>query len=1534
MVDMTDPLNLVMPGPLPKEVKPAREDTGKTEDKIASVKSAVDTMPDAPIMPGLTLTEQLAQNNQAALRKKAEDDNTDILEVVKDKFMTETAGGTYLRRKYVMDKAREEAPDPTFKVTPDMLANQTEANQEWLAASASRADYETRLWDLKDWDEQQARSNALGPYVGFMASFMAGLPEGVLSGMAVARTAGALSVGSVRAAQSGKTSVALAQNFGENVVGNLAVLGAQSTWDTHVGPMDLAFGVGFAGVGTILSLPGVKRDIHTEAKFKDMQEQAMRDNADDVDAARHKLGEDATDEQVTAEVDRQRAAHIEDTIRSGDMPEDRKIFRDDEGVLRDDAEEEVKPPVTEEVEPPATEEVKQPPAEDVKQPTEEKQATEEKRPFSDKLPRELAGAKPRYKNAVVRFESDVDKALFIVSQKKPSKADAKYKEWLRSQGMDDSTIARRASELRDRIKAAHTAAKDADTVDILSARQPSYDPAAYASERDPFKAVVRLVSHPRKEISALAQRIMRALPDGEFNMLVLNKDQIRARSEELIKKHNVTGDSAKGLRALDRSYYDPYYHLIVMEDTDMRPGREWVMLHEAAHAATVLRMRKLGEDHPLIKELTRLREHVTMWVNSRAEIDDTVKARLADGSFKYLVQNNAEFVAGAFSTRDGAGGFIDMMKKIELPTKHESVWSSFVRTIQGILGMAPEDNSALTRLLDLSDRIMDSAIGKEAYVTWRGDFVTLAPNTPADLLNDPIAKKYGVSMRDMGTPARKAEAVAILSLIKKAIERAPAVNEARLSKLMDTALFSGGQATANVLARSKNLVARWISSELLESPGGATGRRATAAITRHMEERRFLGNTLNDVEAQYTQFRKERGATMAEDALGGRTRQQFDRLVALELEGRRAGATRPESHPTVVASADLLEAAYERMRAAQVAAKTVGWASLPESSVGYMPHRMSSTKVLNLTNAQKEGLHAALTDQFISIEGWDFTFADNLASRYIEGVERRGLGGFDAPIGMHQTGAADLVEDALRAMGMGADEVRATMKKFMAAGPGHTKKRINLDLTRDYTTAGGETFKLIDLFDTNQFDLLRSQAARVSGEVALAKHGVFGKAHLALIREAMATGDVNTRASARDLQAFDQIAAEFLNQPFGSQNKWVDRIMQYNALARLGGMGFTQAAETINGMVSVGVARTFAGIASMGRLRSEILALARGETVNNPLLKSLEDFGGAEFGTDSYKIVFPYDNSATGHNTYGPETVTLADRLLRGGAHVQGKLSFWRTIHAVQQRAFAEATVRKALEHIKGGNLDAQLNDMGVDEGLAKRIRGDLDSAATFENGRLTSFDITKLSDKHAATEFAQVVHRSVNQIIQGTFIGERGKWAHDPIARIMTQFRTFSLTSIEKQWARQRGNVGTAKSLGIIMGAMSVAAPLYIARTYVQSIGRKDQEDYLDKRLSWYAIARATLNYVAATGLAGDFLDAGQAVAGRAFEGNARGSSGGAGAKSFIGNMVSPSLGTIDDAWKAIQNTKDGTDPTDLIKVMPGSRLPYLFPAINALGN
>lgn len=797
----------------------------------------------------------------------------------------------------------------------------------------------------------------------------------------------------------------------------------------------------------------------------------------------------------------------------------------------------------------------------------------------------------------------------------------------------------------------------------------------------------------------------------------------------------------------------------------------------------------------------------------------------------------------------------------------------------------------------------------------------------ANLATDPLAEKYGFNLMPAATPQEAAEAKAVRALWERATNPEADWNkadyDAKLSKLLKNNVFSN---TSSTMLRSANPVMRMLAYELLENPAGAAGRRSTAALSKFITERAIMGNAINDLQMQYAKYRAAQGGSVVRDFTDGQLWERFNREVAVEIEARRMGAAGSDSEAVRLA-ADTLEAAYERSRLHQVNAKTIGWGSLPESSKGYMPHKLSPAKLRNMTNAQKQVLHSALVDQFQSIEGFDPSFSARLASKYIDRVESRAVGDYGTPVNIHQVGAAEVVEDALTAMGMSRPEVLAMMQRYMRGGASHTKARLKLDLLAEHDAGDGTTFRLLDLFETNQLNLLRSQAQRVSGEVALARHGIMGRPGLTLMRRAATFGEDGGKATDRELEALDQVSAEFLGAPFGTAaGKWADRAIQTTALARLGGMGFTQFAEYLNGVVPLGVSRVMAGVAGMPRLIGEARKLARGEKVDNPILSSLEH-EAAEFGTDSYKLVFPFDNPDLQYQLYGADTVTFADRVLRAGAHLQGKLSFWRAIHSAQQRGMAEQIVLKAVKYIRDGKQSKALADMGFTPEVSAQLKAQLDRFVEFDGDRVRSLDVTKL-DPALANEFIQAVHRGSAQIIQGTFIGETGPWVHNGMLRLLTQFRSFSITSIEKQWGRNVNNYGGMAALGILMGSMAFAAPIYIARTVVTSYGREDREKYLEEALAFERVARASMNYVAMSGLAGDFLDAASTLTGL---GKSTGGRTGQ-ATDFVGNVVAPSAGLANDLWKALQNTKDGTDVHELLRHMPFSKVPAVGWAVNAL--
>lgn len=712
------------------------------------------------------------------------------------------------------------------------------------------------------------------------------------------------------------------------------------------------------------------------------------------------------------------------------------------------------------------------------------------------------------------------------------------------------------------------------------------------------------------------------------------------------------------------------------------------------------------------------------------------------------------------------------------------------------------------------------------------------------------------------------------------------------------------------LARSPNPVARMIAGTLLESTTGGSGRRRTAALTKAMRERIYMGD-LARYEDTYVAWRNRRGGSMFKDALGNEHRAQFDRAVALERENRRLGLDRT-ADANVTKAADVLDEAYTRMRKDQQAAGTIGAARLGDDSVGYVHRVLSPQWIMGASNAQRTALSNKLAEQ-LSDEWGDPRFARDIAARYIDRVRTEAYGGVAVPANLASPEAAGILRDVLRAMAVPEDQIELQLGRFSRGGASHTKKRLDLDLTETIDLPDGGSFRMYDAFESDQAKLFQSYARRVSGEVALSQYGVLGDQGLKLLRRAMQFGPDGQRATPAELEAFDQVAAEFLGRPMaGTGNRYLDSLRLLAGASRLGGMAFTQFAEMANSIGLLGVTGALKYVRDMPSLISDV---AKGKP--SELLSSIELVGGP-LGQD-HRVIFPYQEP-NDIRIYGRDSISAFERIVRGGANAVPWLSGWHYVHAAQVRGISEQIVHKAMRFIRDGQEDVALAGMGITPELAARIKADLPLIARFdENGALVALDITKAADPAAMADFVQVVHRGGRQIIQGTYIGETGKWAHNDLLRILTQFRTFSITSMEKQWTRQRADFGTAKAFGLLMGSMAFALPIHLARVSIAAQGREDKETYLETQLSPQMLARATLNYVSLSGLAGDVLDAGAAVAGYEMTG-VRG-----GGKGVLDNV--PTIGYVNSAVQAVKER----DPKDLIRSLPGGNLPFLVPVVNA---
>lgn len=934
----------------------------------------------------------------------------------------------------------------------------------------------------------------------------------------------------------------------------------------------------------------------------------------------------------------------------------------------------------------------------------------------------------------------------------------------------------------------------------------------------------------------------------------------------------------------------------------------YAVLHETVHVATYHRINaweaaagKLRADQQRI-----LSQFQDLHERFRREVGELKAGQNPNSGALYAAKNLHEFAAQTMTDRQ-TRFVLSMMEGKPVAGKASNALREFLNIIRRILGLS-EKHSGFDEAVKLIDQIIAMPLDNVKFADGRPVFAGDAPSGGG--VNPLISRR-----------ARDTWAERMTAYARDYMARNP-INMERLKTLTQKI---GGVSDGLILAGSKNPIMQLVASLVTETTTGAAGRKANVAIRSHMLGRKFVGNALIDYDSAYSVWRNRNGGGVIEDAFRGEKRRQFDQAVYTEVLQRRSTSYRPGADKAVMEAADALEGLFDRARLGQVDAGVLGSGNLPTSSRGYIPQALDGIKLQAATVKDLALLHEGLAAQFQSRLGWDEEFAREFAPFYTERARRRAMGdkGID---GLASGGEGlQLIRDTLEEMQADpsmVDRARAAVSKM---GQSHTKKRLDLDLLQELRPG----LRMMDFFNTNPLLLARSYAKRTAGTVALTEAGIHGIRGVRELEQASMHKLDGDQPTAHELEAFRRVMAEILGTPVATAvvSNGASNLQLLVGLQRLGGLVFTQAAETFNMIHHLGFRSLLSGIGDLPRMMGEVGRLKRGAPSGNHILTSIEQYGG-EIGTEMYKMVAPLDAPEGRLAEYVDQPGVLS-RLLRAGGHLQSKISGFRGLMAAQHRMVAEQIVLKAARFIRDGADDIALRDMGFTPEVTRAVKADLPHIAKWDaNGNLTEFDLTRVSDARTAEAFVQAVHRGTAQIIQGTFVGERTKWFHNDYMRLLLQLRTFGLTATEKQWGRTRMNHGYAYAAGMLLGQMALTIPIHLARIQLYSLGREDRDQYIKDALHPAAMTRSLMNYASMSGMTADVMELLSSVAGgwggpevREAIGMRHGSQ-----ATSVGRIV-PIAGTLDTAARV---TSGRVDKYTAMKQLPFSNLWYLLPLIN----
>ena len=188
-------------------------------------------------------------------------------------------------------------------------------------------------------------------------------------------------------------------------------------------------------------------------------------------------------------------------------------------------------------------------------------------PAPSALPRDLAGAKPRFAIGAnqfdLDFESDIDKAAFITDGDltSPSKRDGDYRAWLRSQGLNDVEIAKRGQTVRAKINALATG-KPSGRLSIPAEAVAVAQPGQFA-RRTKLQIATRLSEGKSVTDNEMARNPeIAAVRDGVRELIkraAAVKAKFDVRAKRLAKKHGMqllAGPIKSEHRAFGKAWFD------------------------------------------------------------------------------------------------------------------------------------------------------------------------------------------------------------------------------------------------------------------------------------------------------------------------------------------------------------------------------------------------------------------------------------------------------------------------------------------------------------------------------------------------------------------------------------------------------------------------------------------------------------------------------------------------------------------------------------------------------------------------------------------------------------------------------------------------------------------------------------------------------------------------------------------------------------------------------------------------------------------
>jgi hypothetical protein len=453
--------------------------------------------------------------------------------------------------------------------------------------------------------------------------------------------------------------------------------------------------------------------------------------------------------------------------------------------------------------------------------------------------------------------------------------------------------------------------------------------------------------------------------------------------------------------------------------------------------------------------------------------------------------------------------------------------------------------------------------------------------------------------------------------------------------------------------------------------------------------------------------------------------------------------------------------------------------------------------------------------------------------------------------------ASNEVEDVVDAL--------TARKKGKGSGSSHGKSRTPLDMTTEMNLRynpenmpqGSRQVSIRELFNRDAHDLFTKYNRRMSGELAMARarvpglfDGLVNNGEFETLKLRMR--EIGERKGQTPGEIEDDIAqADYLwravkgipdQANMGRGGQFLRKVRDWNFMRVMGQVGFAQLPE-------IAVAATGMGLKASAKSVPGFRTLWRNmETgkIDNELVDELEMMTG--FGGDWLRMqhVNRFDNPANAMDTpMGTKAERAYENFTREGKRAVFAGSGMGAVNTFSQR-FALAGVANRFDQMAQGGkrLSTQrLRAMGLTDAKVESVLDNIRRHAEHKDG-LSGKKLKKLNikdwDAGTAADFEEAMFSYTRRLIQENDPGQFRPFMSNPIAQTILQFRTFIMGAHTKALLHNI-HMRDFQAFATFVTSSMVGGLGYMAYTYSNAQGRSDKQRYLQERLTWENVAKAS---------------------------------------------------------------------------------------------